>query len=136
MSGHDVNKALAMIADEQGDAGPAITAEQARHFSEIAAIDDTEKKATAVTQTIDRLLAEVEEGDRRLKSMFESVGVEPEMVERFLDGDRISPESRRELDEQAKQFQSEVMQAVNDEARQLAGPAKTSKAPRLGRMRV
>jgi len=136
MSGQDVKNALAMIAGEQTDAGPTITDEQARAFSDIAAISDTEEKAAAVTQASDRLLADVEAGDRQMKAIFENAGVEPEMIDTFLSGDRLSGESRRELDEHAKQFQNEVMQAVNDEARQLAGPAKKSTAPKLGRMRI
>lgn len=138
MQGRDVQKAIGMIGEEDVLSGDVLTDEQARHFSELAAISDPEEKAAKTSETISRLLQEVEESNRRREALYEQVGVKPEQVEKFLQGERLSGESRREIDQSTRDFQQQVMQAINDEATRLAGASAPSKAklPRMGRLRV
>lgn len=136
LSNNDVSQALAGFSEDDVLSGPVLTDEQARLFSEIAATSDAEEKAAKTSETIEKMLAEVEEGTRRMREIYEKAGVDPDQIGQLLGSERLSGDARREFDKASQDFQQQVMQAVNDEASRLSGGLKKPMTPRMGRLRV
>ena len=137
VSTNDVNQAFGMLAEEDEVlSGPVLTDRQSQQFAELAQISDTEEKAAKTSEMINELLEQVAEGDRRLKEIFDQAGLDTELMHRFLGGERVAPESKKQIDAEMEQFRNAVVEAVTDEANRLAGSSTMSTAPKLGRVRV
>ena len=65
MKGKDVTQALGMISEDDVAAGPVLTDEQARLFSELAQISDPEEKATKTSAKLESLAVDLEEIERQ-----------------------------------------------------------------------
>jgi histone H3/H4 len=119
----EVKKGLEVLEQAAGAASgePVITREQLERIRSIDKETDPVVKAQKTTEMMDSLLKEFEEGTVRLKELLKEAGLDEGAAVRFLEGDRVSQDARRDMKAAVERQVADVKSAAEAEARHALG---------------
>lgn len=131
----DIAQAISETNEEE-TSGTVLTPEQVRGFADIVGESDPELKSKKISDTIESLLSEVENGSNHLKQLLTDFGIEDGQVAKFMESERFDSESRGQVKDAMERFQTETISQVTAEADQCVGVTTKSSLPRRNRTAV
>jgi hypothetical protein len=123
---------LEVLEQAEGAASgePVITPEQVERIRSIDKETDPVVKARKTMEMVDSLIKEYDEGTTRLKDLLKEAGLEEGAAARFLEGDRMGEDAKRDLRAAVERQVADVKNEAEGEARRTLGDAPSPEGPR------
>jgi hypothetical protein len=107
-----------------------VTPEQVEKIRSLDQETDPVVKARKTVEMVESMLREYDEGTARLKELLQEAGLEEGAAEKFLEGDRVSQDARRDIRAAVDRQVSDIRDEATQEARRALGEEPSSEGPR------